>query len=66
MYKSLRSGELVGRKHGKRTLILNEDLHCWLKALPKIEPKPSLKKKPRSGGLDRAEVIAKPPLAKEI
>jgi excisionase family DNA binding protein len=40
LYDSLRSGELVGRKHGKRTLILSEDLHCWLKALPKIEPKP--------------------------
>jgi hypothetical protein len=40
LYDSLRSGDLVGRKHGKRTLILSEDLYRWLQALPKVEPKP--------------------------
>jgi hypothetical protein len=30
------SGALDARKHGKRKIILQDDLKAWLKALPKI------------------------------
>lgn len=33
------SGDLDARKHGKRTIILPDDLKAWLKALPKIGDK---------------------------
>lgn len=29
-------GELIGRKHGTRTLILPDDLKAWLRSLPTI------------------------------
>jgi excisionase family DNA binding protein len=40
VYEAIRAGELCARKHGKRTLILSEDLRSWLEALPAIHPKP--------------------------
>ncbi len=40
LYELLRTGELIGRKNGKRTLILRSDLQRWLESLPAIEPKP--------------------------
>jgi len=39
-YEAVRSGALRVRKHGKRTLVLCEDLRQWLESLPAIEPKP--------------------------
>jgi excisionase family DNA binding protein len=33
VYEAIRSGELLARKHGKRTLILYADLRQWLEAL---------------------------------
>jgi excisionase family DNA binding protein len=33
------SGALVARKHGTRTIILQDDLKAWLKALPRIDKK---------------------------
>jgi excisionase family DNA binding protein len=30
------NGDLAAHKHGRRTIILRDDLNTWLKALPKI------------------------------
>jgi excisionase family DNA binding protein len=39
-YEAVRSGALRVRKHGKRSLVLCDDLRRWLESLPTIEPKP--------------------------
>jgi excisionase family DNA binding protein len=36
VYEAIRAGELTARKHGRRTLVLNDDLRRWLEALPAI------------------------------
>jgi excisionase family DNA binding protein len=36
IYKLIRSGRLVARKSGKRTLILASDLQAFTESLPKI------------------------------
>jgi hypothetical protein len=41
---------LVARKHGKNTIILQDDLKAWLKALPMIEKIRQTKKPRKSGG----------------
>ena len=41
VYEAIRSGELPARKHGRRTLVLSDDLRRWLDAMPTINPKPS-------------------------
>jgi excisionase family DNA binding protein len=43
VYEAIRAGELCARKHGKRTLILSEDLRSWLEAMPAIQPKTETK-----------------------
>jgi excisionase family DNA binding protein len=35
IFEAIRRGELVGRKLGKRTIILGDDLRAWLEALPR-------------------------------
>jgi excisionase family DNA binding protein len=35
IYGAIRAGKLVARKLGRRTLIMDEDLRCFLKDLPK-------------------------------
>jgi Helix-turn-helix domain len=40
VYEAIRAGELVARKRGRRTIVLQEDLRRWLESMPKIEPKP--------------------------
>ena len=37
VYDAIRSGQLRARKFGRRTLILDEDLSAFLKALPDLE-----------------------------
>jgi excisionase family DNA binding protein len=36
LYAAIRRGELVARKLGTKTLILEEDLRCWIEHLPTI------------------------------
>ena len=43
LYEAIRAGELCARKHGKRTLILDEDFRSWLESLPAIQPKKKAK-----------------------
>lgn len=47
VYEAIRTGELPARKHGRRTLVLSEDVRRWLEALPTIDPKlPSREARP--------------------
>lgn len=34
VYEAIRSGDLVARKLGRRTIILDDDLRAWLASLP--------------------------------
>ena len=43
LYLSIKDGSLRARKHGKRTLILREDLGDWLKSLPAVQIKKTSK-----------------------
>jgi hypothetical protein len=38
LYKAMGSGELVARKMGKKTVILHDDLHRFVNALPHLAP----------------------------
>lgn len=37
IYRAIQDGDVVARKHGRRTLILVDDLRNWLEKLPTIE-----------------------------
>jgi excisionase family DNA binding protein len=43
VYEAIRAGELLARKHGRRTLVLSDDLKRWLEALPAVNPRPASK-----------------------
>ena len=38
VYEAIARGELKVRKAGRRSLILVDDLHAWLAALPEVKP----------------------------
>jgi excisionase family DNA binding protein len=40
LYAAIRSGQLRAVKHGRRTLILHEDLRRWLQNLPVLAVDP--------------------------
>ena len=42
IFAEIKSGRLVARKCGRRTLILKEDLLKWLSTLPAVETEASL------------------------
>ncbi len=43
LYEAIRSGALMARKRGRKTLILPEELRRWVEGHPALEPKPSSK-----------------------
>jgi excisionase family DNA binding protein len=40
IYEAIRSGELVARKRGRKTIILANDLRLWIERLPRLERNP--------------------------
>jgi len=36
IYEAINDGSLIARKHGKRTIILRDDLRAFLAALPAV------------------------------
>jgi hypothetical protein len=36
LYREIAAGRLIARKHGRRTIILADDLLAWLRALPRM------------------------------
>jgi excisionase family DNA binding protein len=47
VYEAINSRALIARKHGRRTVILAEDLHRWLQDLPVRTPEASTVTRPR-------------------
>ena len=39
LYEAIRDGKLIARKHGRKTIILAEDLRSWINSFPAITPK---------------------------
>ncbi len=37
LYRAIKTGDVVARKHGRRTIILADELRAWLQDLPKLD-----------------------------
>ena len=37
LYRAIKAGDVVARKHGRRTIILADELRAWLQNLPKLD-----------------------------
>jgi excisionase family DNA binding protein len=40
IYEAIRTGELVARKRGRKTIILADDLRLWIERLPRLKRNP--------------------------
>jgi excisionase family DNA binding protein len=38
VYAAIRTGKLVARKYGRRTVVLDDDMRAFLEALPRLGP----------------------------
>jgi excisionase family DNA binding protein len=38
VYAAIRTGKLIARKYGRRTVVLDDELRAFLEALPRLEP----------------------------
>jgi Helix-turn-helix domain len=38
VYAAIRTGRLIARKYGRRTVVLDNDMRAFLEALPRLEP----------------------------
>jgi hypothetical protein len=50
IYGAIKSGELIARKRGRRTIILSDDLRRWLDSLPVVTGSKVLRKARPTGG----------------
>jgi|GraSoi2013_115cm_1033766.scaffolds.fasta_scaffold443100_1 excisionase family DNA binding protein len=38
VYAAIRTGRLIARKYGRRTVVLDDDMRAFLEALPRLGP----------------------------
>jgi helix-turn-helix protein len=38
VYAAIRTGKLIARKYGRRTVVLDDDMRAFLEALPRLGP----------------------------
>jgi excisionase family DNA binding protein len=58
VYEAINARELIARKHGRRTVILADELRRWLQSLPITTPKAPSKSSVTSGAQPADTVAA--------